>query len=105
MPNTPPVGVPVLSQKVASTGKKVSSLKQPEVEPAPTAPFPIGAKLRYIGNRRAFAGYNSLPIIEPSMVVTISDVAGTYSVFGVVAEGLTYLQCIGPDSKAEWVLA
>lgn len=68
----------------------------------PQAPFPIGARLRYRGTQRLFAGYRALPLLEPGTEVEVVDVAGPYSVYAADIDGAEYRMVIPESARADW---
>lgn len=69
-----------------------------------TAPFPAGAKVRYNGSRRLYAGFNPVPVLAQGTEVLVVETAGTYSVYQQEAEGRRYPMVITLDEKPDWQL-
>lgn len=82
---------------------KTATPNPPIPPPGPTAPFPVGARLRYVGAQRLFAGYQMISILEPGQEVDIIEIAGAYSLFSVVVIGDRYTLTIGENNRAQWV--
>lgn len=76
---------------------------EPELVASP-APFPVGARLRYVGGRRLFAGWENIPVLDPGKHVSIVAVHGPFSFYEVEIPGGVYTFVIGDDDAEEWAL-
>ena len=90
-PNDPPA---------ASSTKpnKLEALKQK----SPQAPFARGARLRYTGSMRLFGGWEGIQVISPDTVVTITDVAGRFSIYTVEINSAKVMIALGAEDRDDW---
>lgn len=93
----------------AVDGKKKPKAKKdevlpeiPEAPPEVSARFPVGARIRYLGSKRLFAGWEANPILAPMMDYTVEQVIGEYSIIVAKIDGDRYPLMISPASKADW---
>lgn len=82
--------------------KTATPLITSKTEITATAPFPVGARLRYIGTERLFANYQMISVLEPGAEVDVVELAGAYSIYTVNVLGHRYSFLIGEHNRAEW---
>lgn len=69
---------------------------------AATPPFPVGARIRYVGSQRVHAGWQLTPALEPNMYFTVYAVAGDRSIISLWPDGSLDL-AIASTKRADWV--
>jgi hypothetical protein len=82
-------------------GKPKTKADEPkEIEVSP--PYPVGARLRYSGSRRLFAGWEAEMILAPGFDYTVASVVGPYSVIVAIVAGKKYEMLVSAENRDEW---